>query len=53
VNIEGKGKDSAEQISGLKGQCHEIFDFRFFPLISFTQAPENTFGAVSNIFKEF
>jgi hypothetical protein len=29
VNIEDKGKDCAEQIYGLKGQCHEIFDFRF------------------------
>jgi hypothetical protein len=27
-------------LSGLKGQCHEIFDFWFFTWISFPQAPE-------------
>ena len=35
----------------LKGQCHEIFDFRFFSWISFPQAPEYLARAVSNLFK--
>ncbi len=35
----------------LKGQCHEIFDFRLFLRISFPQAPENTIRAVSNLFE--
>ncbi len=35
----------------LKGQCHEIFDFWFFPWISFPQAPEYTIRAVSNFFE--
>ncbi len=35
----------------LKGQCHEIFDFRFSTWISFPQAPEYTTKAVSNFFK--
>ncbi len=35
----------------LKGQCHEIFDFWFFSWISFPQAPEYTFRAVSNFFE--
>ena len=34
----------------IKGQCHEIFDFWFFSLISFPQAPEytNQQSAISN-----
>ncbi len=32
----------------LKGQCQEIFDFRFFFINQFPQTPEYTFGAVSN-----
>ncbi len=35
----------------LKGQCHEIFDFRFFSWISFPQAFEYTIRAVSNFFE--
>ncbi len=35
----------------LKGQCHEIFDFRFFSSISFPQAPEYPIRAVSNFFE--
>ncbi len=34
------------------GQCHEIFDFRFFTLISFPQAPDYTIRADSN-FRKF
>jgi hypothetical protein len=34
----------------LKGQCHEIFDLRFFSWISFHQAPEDTIRAVSIFF---
>ncbi len=37
--------------NGLKGQCHEIFDFCFFSWISFPQAPEYTNRAVSNFFE--
>ncbi len=32
----------------LKGQCHEIFDFRFFSWFSFPQAPEYTVRAILN-----
>jgi len=35
----------------LKGQCHEIFCFRFFSWISFPQALEYTIRAVSNFFE--
>ncbi len=35
----------------LKGQCHEIFDFWFFSLISLPQAPECTIRTVSNFFE--
>jgi hypothetical protein len=35
----------------LKGQCHEIVDFRFFSWISFPQAPEYPVRAVSNFFE--
>ncbi len=35
---------------GLKGQCHEIFNFWFFS-ISFPQASENTITAISNFFE--
>jgi hypothetical protein len=34
----------------LKGQCHEIFDFRFSTWIRFPQAPDYTFRAVTNFF---
>ncbi len=36
-------------VVSLKGQCHEIFDFRFFTWISFPQAPDCT---VSNFFRK-
>ncbi len=32
----------------IKGQCHEIFDFRFFSWISFPQAPDYPIRAVLN-----
>jgi hypothetical protein len=35
----------------LKGQCHEIFDFRLSTWISLPQAPEYTIRAVSNFFE--
>jgi hypothetical protein len=35
------------------GQCHEIFCFRFFSRITFTQAPENNSRVISNIFEKF
>ena len=35
----------------LKGQCHEIFDFRFSTWISFPQAPDYTIRVVSNFFE--
>ncbi len=35
----------------LKGQCHEIFCFRFFSSISFPPAPEYPIKTVSNFFE--
>jgi len=35
----------------LKGQCHEIFCFRFFSSITFLQAPENNIRVISNLFE--
>ncbi len=35
----------------LKGQCHEIFCFRFFSWITFPQAPENNIRIISNFFE--
>ena len=35
----------------LKGQCHEIFCFRFFSWIIFPQAPKNSMRFISNFFK--
>ncbi len=35
----------------LKGYCHEIFDFWFFPWISFPQASEFTITAISIFFE--
>ncbi len=32
----------------LKGQCHEIFEFRFSTWIGFPQAPDYTIRAVTN-----
>ena len=37
----------------LKGQCHKIFDFWFFPWISFPLAPEYTIRADSNCLWKF
>ncbi len=37
--------------SFLKGQCHKIFCFSFFPCIIFPQAPENNFRVISNFLK--
>ncbi len=34
----------------LKGQCHEIFCFRFFSWIAFPQAPDNNSRVISNFF---
>ncbi len=34
-----------------KGQCHEIFCFRFFSLITFPQAPKNDIRVISNFFE--
>jgi hypothetical protein len=39
--------------SYLKGQCHNVFDFRFSTWISFSQAPDYTIRAVSNFFKNW
>ncbi len=35
----------------LKGQCHEIFCFRFFSWITFSEAPENNIRIISNFFE--
>ncbi len=35
----------------LKGQCHEIFCFRFFSWINFPQAPDNNIRIISNFFE--
>ncbi len=35
----------------LKGQCHEIFCFRFFSRITLPQAPENNTRVILNFFK--
>jgi hypothetical protein len=37
--------------SALKGQCHEIFCFRFFSCIIFPQAPKNNTRVISNFFE--
>ncbi len=35
----------------LKGQCHEIFCFRFFSWITFPQSPDNNIRIISNFFE--
>ncbi len=35
----------------LKGECHEIFDFRFFSWISFPPASEYPIRTISNLFE--
>ncbi len=35
----------------LKGQCHEIFCFRFFSWITFPEAPDNNIRIISNFFE--
>jgi hypothetical protein len=37
----------------LKGQCHEIFCFRFFSRLIFHQAPENNIRVILNYFRKF
>jgi hypothetical protein len=44
-----KYKELINQV--LKGQCHEIFCFRFFSYIIFLQAPENDTRVISNFSK--
>ncbi len=39
------------RVSTLRGQCHEIFCFRFFSWTSFPQALEYTVRAISNFFE--
>jgi hypothetical protein len=39
------------RLYNLKGQCHEIFDFRISTLISFPHFPNYTSRAISNFFK--
>ncbi len=39
------------RLSCLKGQCHEIFCFRFFSWITFPQAPDNNIRINSNFFE--
>ncbi len=39
------------ELPHLKGQCHEIFCFRFFLWITFPQAPDNNIRIISNFFK--
>jgi hypothetical protein len=39
-----------QRVGALKGQCHEIFDFRFSTWIIFTQGHNYTIRAVSNFF---
>jgi hypothetical protein len=42
-----------DRILPLKGQCHEIFGFRFSTWISFPQAPDYTIRAVSNFLRKY
>ncbi len=41
-----------ERYTYLKGQCHEIFDFRFSTWINFPQAPDYTIRGSFRIFFE-
>ncbi len=46
--------DTANSNTLLKGQCHEIFDFRFFPQIispHLLPAPDDSLGPISIFFK--
>ncbi len=40
---------SSNSRNPLKGQCHEIFCFRFFSWIAFPQAPDNNIRIISNL----
>jgi hypothetical protein len=40
-----------QRVGALKGQCHEIFDFKFSTWINFPQAPNYTIRVVSNFFE--
>jgi hypothetical protein len=44
---------NAAKNSCLKGQCHEIFDFRFSTWISFPQAPDYSLIGQFKIFRKF
>ncbi len=61
-NIQGKNETKSFTLKGtprrrikvassLKGQCHEIFCFRFFSWITFPQAPDNNIRIISNFFE--
>ncbi len=39
---------NSDGLKTLKGQCHEIFCFRFFSWITFPQAPENNTRVITN-----
>jgi hypothetical protein len=39
------------KLPALKGQCHEIFCFRFFSWITFPQAPDYNIRIISNFFE--
>ena len=54
LNCRVSRRDSGsclENHMSLKGQCHEIFCFRFFSWISFPPAPEYPIRTVSNFFE--
>jgi hypothetical protein len=47
----GSSRLAFRRCAGLKGQCHEIFCFRFFSRIIFPQVPETIFRVISIFFK--
>ncbi len=47
----GSGHGWALFYNPFKGQCHEIFCFRFFSWITFPQAPDNNIRIISNFFE--
>ncbi len=49
--FKNKINNMIQRVRTLKGQCHEIFDFRFSTWFSFPQAHNYTIGAVSNFFE--
>ncbi len=48
IQIEERNINVICGIFHLKGQCHEIFCFRFFSWITFPQAPKNNIRVISN-----